>query len=95
MFTSAVFQLAVAPDATLQNTPPPRSSKSSVDRRATRRDALAAALEKLQVGQPLPSMGTCKHYRHSHRYGTVLPGCARNNYISPSLVNIMRLLIKI
>ena len=27
------------------------------------------AIPNLQRGEPLPDLGTCKHYRHSHRYG--------------------------
>jgi hypothetical protein len=46
---------------------------SEPQRRIAKRDALSRALEKLQVGQPLPHMGTCRHYRHSHRRAAVNP----------------------
>lgn len=69
-FESAAFQFVVAQERAQkagQAAQEERSGMSSAQRRNAKRDALAAALEKLQVGQPLPNVGTCKHYRHSHR----------------------------
>ena len=74
-YTAASFQQAAGPasqeGAASSNAAGGRSTRSEAQRRAAKRDALAHALDKLQVGQPLPGTGTCKHYRHSHRYATL------------------------
>eukprot|EP00892_Ulva_mutabilis_P006650 jgi/Ulvmu1/4357/UM002_0082.1 len=69
-FASAAFQLIAAPVRSIKSSQGAEelTRKSISQRRNAKRDALAAALEKLQIGQPLPLMGACKHYRHSHRW---------------------------
>ena len=71
-FSSASFQRISAPSAggAKGGTKRPGGNgavSGEAQRRAAKRDALASALDKLQVGQPLPGKGTCKHYGHSHR----------------------------
>jgi hypothetical protein len=82
-YASASFQSASGLQASKSQGAKRQGSSLSpggeTQRRAAQRDALTKALEKLQVGQPLPGTGTCKHYRHSHRCACVfafslLPG---------------------
>ncbi|GAB4820690.1 hypothetical protein N2152v2_007736 [Parachlorella kessleri] len=42
----------------------------------TGREGLSASNVVLTVGQPLPDLGTCRHYRHSHRW-LRFPCCGR------------------
>ncbi|KAL3135703.1 hypothetical protein ABBQ38_006174 [Trebouxia sp. C0009 RCD-2024] len=70
-FQAAMFLAAAPPpaaDGTQPRRPKPRQRPGT--------GARAALDPALVIGQPLPHMGTCKHYHHSHRW-LRFPCCGR------------------
>lgn len=69
-FQTAAFVAAV-PRVSIHDQPKQQRQKQAHGSRGR-----AAAEPALVVGQPLPHMGTCKHYHHSHRW-LRFPCCGR------------------